>query len=195
MLSNDSDLSMNEDSILKSQSREYSLYAGECMIGRIEEMKTSIEWKNQLLKWINLHAVSSKHFYVSNVRGEVVAQLKKNRGFNRDVEVLGAEGERLAVLKQTLGMKNQIISAQLPEGDPYIKAIGKNNSLHLNVLDEETNEIIASIQKKSARAVRLKDSLFSGGYYHLHHMKSPTPFEQIILIGMAVVLHDQLHNA
>ncbi|WP_226659135.1 hypothetical protein [Pseudalkalibacillus hwajinpoensis] len=46
-----------------------------------------------------------------------------------------------------------------------------------------------------ARSATLKDSSFSGGEYHLQHTKPPNPVEQIILIGMAVVLNNQLHNA
>ena len=195
MLSNYADLRMKEESILKSQSREYSLYAGERFIGRIEELKTSIELKNQLLKWINLHAVASKHFYVSDINGKVVAQLKKARGFNRDVEVFEADGRLLAVLKQKLGMKTQTISAQLPEGKSYIKAVGENGSFHLTVRDEGMIKEIASIHKKSTQSATIKESLFSGGEYHIQHTKPPNQVEQIILIGMAVVLNDQLHDA
>ncbi|WP_166000414.1 hypothetical protein [Bacillus sp. Cs-700] len=193
MLSNYADLRMKEESLFKSQSREYSLYAGECFIGRIEEMKTSIELKNQLLKWINLHAVASKDFYVSDVNGKVVAQLKKARGFNKDVEVCEADGRLLVVLKQKLGMKNQTISVQLHGGKSYIKAVGENDSFHL--IDEETKEILASIHKKSAPSPTFKESMFSGGYYHLHHTKPPNSLEQTILIGIAVVVSDQLHHA
>ncbi|QHA90915.1 hypothetical protein [Bacillus sp. N1-1] len=193
MLSNYTDLRMKEDSLLKSQSREYSLYAGERFIGRIEEMKTSIELKNQLLKLINLHAVSSKHFYVSDGNREVVAQLKKARGFDREIEVFGADGRLLSVLKQKLGIKNQTISAQLPGGKPFLKAVGENDSFHL--IDKGTKEILASIHKKSARSPTLKEYMVSGGDYHLHHRKPPNSLEQIILIGMAVVVSDQLHHA
>ncbi|MCA0173857.1 hypothetical protein [Bacillus sp. RAR_GA_16] len=193
MLSNYMNLRMKEDSFLKSQRREYSLYQDKRIIGRIEEMKTSLELKNQLLNVINLHAVSSKHFVVRDVDGEVMAQLKKARGFNKDVEVFGADGSLLAVLKQKLGLKSQTILAQSPNGKTCAKAIGENDSLHLTVKDE-TNEVIATIHKKSTQGT-LKDSLFSSGEYQLQHIKSPNSFDQITLIGMAVVLNDQLHNA
>ncbi|ASF38960.1 hypothetical protein CEH05_07485 [Halobacillus halophilus] len=192
-----SNLQIKQESIIKSQSHQYSVRTDGKLIGMIEEtVDTSRDWKNQLLNLINLHSVGSKLLCITNPKAKVVAYINKKRGFNKNIDVLDAEGNKVSTLQQELKFKSQRLLAVSPDGDDFLIAKGKNGSLDFLVKENEESELVVSrIKKRSIPNPTLKESLLLGEQYSINSNKQITEMQQLIIIVMTIVISEQLHNA
>lgn len=197
MFSTYSNLEIKQESILKSQSRQYSIRSSGKLIGMIEEtIDTSRDWKNQLLNLIGLHSVGSKLLCITNKKAKVMAYISKKRGFNQNIEVFDSEWNQVSILQQELKMRSQKILAVSPDGDECLIARGRNGSLDFFVKEKEASELVlSSIKKRSVPTPTLKESLVSGEQYSINSTKQITEMQQFIIIVMTIVISEQLHNA
>ncbi|MBA2176161.1 hypothetical protein H0266_14790 [Halobacillus locisalis] len=192
-----SNLQIKQETIFKSQSRQYSVRTEGKLIGMIEEtIDTSKDWKNQLLNFINLHSVGSKLLCITNPKAKVIAYINKKRGFNKNIDVFDAEGNKISTLQQEFKIRSQKILAMSPDGNDSLIAKGKNGSLDFLVKDNEESElVVSSIKKRSIATPTLKESLVLGEQYSIKSHKQITEMQQLIIIVMTIIISEQLHNA
>ncbi|KHE72969.1 hypothetical protein, partial [Halobacillus sp. BBL2006] len=120
MFASYSHLTVKPESIMKSESRQYSIRAGEKMVAIAEEALSSTwDWKNKLLNATRFYQAASKKIHILNPKGELVAYLEKPRGFNKEMYIKARDGGHISELWPTLKVRTQTIDAYLPDGNIF----------------------------------------------------------------------------
>ncbi|WP_027953915.1 hypothetical protein [Halobacillus kuroshimensis] len=192
-----SKLEVKPQSLYKSQKQQFSIRAGGALIGMIEETAESASsWKDQLLQWVSLHFLSSKHFSMTNPKAEPVAAFRKKRGLNQQVDIFGQDGKRVAVLEQKLKFSSQRLSIRDTAGRLLLSAEGKNGSLDFVVYEEDDpSSKLSTIKKRSIPYPTTKEALASMDHYEVVNRSDLSEFQQLLILMIPVIVFDQLHNA
>lgn len=83
---------ISQENSIKSQSKRYAIRNHQELLGTIEEDLTSSRDKvNLLLKGISLFSVTSMHLKILNQQDQRIGMLKKNKGFSSTYEFISAD--------------------------------------------------------------------------------------------------------
>ncbi|MBM7579702.1 hypothetical protein [Jeotgalibacillus terrae] len=83
---------ISQENSIKSQSKRYAIRNHQELIGTIEEDLTSSRDRvNLLLKGISLFSVTSMHLKILNQQDQRIGMLKKNKGFSSIYEFISAD--------------------------------------------------------------------------------------------------------
>ncbi|QAS52100.1 hypothetical protein [Halobacillus litoralis] len=192
MLADYQTLQIQQQSIMKSQSKQYTIKADDKIVAAFEESTRSYnDWINRIMKFTTLYTFASLDMELLSADQGVLVRLVKPKGAYKDVQLLRPDGTLSSNLQFTLKMTSQLITATKSNGEILLKATGKNMASDFIVEDKNNRQ--ATIKKRSIAKPTTKEAFLSDDLYHLRGSKWEED-QLYAILGMIVMMDVYLHS-
>ncbi|KIL42793.1 hypothetical protein KP77_34230 [Jeotgalibacillus alimentarius] len=183
---------ISQENSIKSQSKRYAIRNQQELIGTIEEDLTSSRDKvNLLLKGLSLYSVTSMHLKILNQQDQHTGMLKKNKGFSSTYEFI-SEDQSVYTIEAKANFKQRkpsvTVSSQSHElfrgsADFYATRFAFTNESGENILKVE----------KTAAPFSLKELIVAPDVYRTILLDQQT-IDPALIIALALVIDIHFHE-
>ncbi|MGA9288716.1 MAG: hypothetical protein WBV93_10265 [Anaerobacillus sp.] len=194
MFENLSEVYLKQDNVFKSQSKMFHVASQDKIIGTVEEdLSTSKNFVNQLLKVISLYGSTSLHLKLLDNQTGLMGDLTRDRGFNQDYTYYSKKEGLSYIIETKISIKNPSLTIYNEEKEKIISVNGGFGANSFDVKSETEGEAIMTV-KKSMVPSSLKQLVKSTDVYSLKFTDNAKKYAEDLLLVIGIVLDLSFHE-
>ena len=194
MFENLSEVYLKQDNVFKSQSKMFHVASQDKIIGTVEEdLSTSKNFVNQLLKVISLYGSTSLHLKLLENQTGLMGDLTRDRGFNQNYTYYSKKEGLSYIIETKISIKNPSLTIYNEENEKIISVNGGFGANSFDVKSVAEGEAIMTV-KKSMVPSSLKQLVKSTDVYSLKFTDNAKKYAEDLLLVIGIVLDLSFHE-